>query len=191
MPLALYSVRKLAPHHSHLHSSSFPLSLPQLPRCFSAVFSLLTLICLGFIISRALFSSRAPVFLPLNRFISNNRSRKFLRSRPPSLPLINHEEASPDLPSLSISPAIPVVMTSSVSLTNMPAAAPPPGVKSNFVNPPSLAPTITVLDGIFISLMLVAVAVRVFVRVRGTKAWGWDDCKSMSIDLQLRPRADC
>lgn len=82
MPLALYSLMKLAPHHSHLHSSSFPLSLPQLPRCFPAVSSLLTLICLGFIISRVLYSFPDPVFLPLNHFISNNRSPQFLRSRP-------------------------------------------------------------------------------------------------------------
>jgi hypothetical protein len=63
-------------------------------------------------------------------------------------------------------------------LQNFPALPPPPGVQPNFVNSPSHEPTITVLDAVSFSLVLVAVGVRIFVRARITKIWGWDDCKS-------------
>ncbi|ERF77190.1 hypothetical protein EPUS_06470 [Endocarpon pusillum Z07020] len=58
---------------------------------------------------------------------------------------------------------------------NAPASPPPPGVLSNFVDPPSHKPEIIALEGVFLSLMLMAVAVRIFVRLRVIKMWGWDD----------------
>lgn len=32
--------------------------------------------------------------------------------------------------------------------------------------------------GVFVSLSLLAVVVRIYVRFRFTKSWGWDDCES-------------
>lgn len=63
---------------------------------------------------------------------------------------------------------------------NAPASPPPPGVLSNFIDPPSHRPEIIALEGVFLSLMLMAVAVRIFVRLRVIKTWGWDDCKISS-----------
>lgn len=58
-----------------------------------------------------------------------------------------------------------------------PAATPPTGVTPNFVDPPSKGREIEILDGVFTGLMLLAVLVRLFVRARITKQWGWDDRK--------------
>ncbi|KAJ3578320.1 hypothetical protein NPX13_g2244 [Xylaria arbuscula] len=55
-----------------------------------------------------------------------------------------------------------------------PAGAPPPGVAPNYDNPQSMAPAFFVL-GFFLSLALIAVFIRVFVRFRFTKTWWWDD----------------
>jgi hypothetical protein len=58
---------------------------------------------------------------------------------------------------------------------HFPAGPPPPGVAPNFVDPPSLTNTIRVLDGVFVSSMLVALLVRLYVRFRLVRTWGWDD----------------
>lgn len=58
---------------------------------------------------------------------------------------------------------------------NQPAISPPPGVQSNFTNPPSQVKGIIILEAIFIPLMLLAVAARVWVRTRIVKIWGADD----------------
>ncbi|KAI0532414.1 hypothetical protein GGR58DRAFT_490286 [Xylaria digitata] len=55
-----------------------------------------------------------------------------------------------------------------------PAAAPPPGVVPNLDHPESNDSQFVVL-GIFVSLSLFAVSIRIFVRFRLTKSWGWDD----------------
>ncbi|KAI0521506.1 hypothetical protein F5B22DRAFT_540674 [Xylaria bambusicola] len=55
-----------------------------------------------------------------------------------------------------------------------PASAPPPGVAPDYVDPTFMGPSFVAL-GIFLSLSLLAVFVRIFVRFRITKAWGWDD----------------
>ncbi|KAF4621901.1 hypothetical protein G7Y89_g14444 [Cudoniella acicularis] len=60
-------------------------------------------------------------------------------------------------------------------LDHSPAGIPPPGVIPNFTNPPSKGEALVVLDGVFVSLMLVAVLIRIYVRVRLVKTWGWDD----------------
>ncbi|KAK4198936.1 hypothetical protein QBC40DRAFT_283031 [Triangularia verruculosa] len=60
-------------------------------------------------------------------------------------------------------------------LDYIPAGKPPPGVTSNLIDPPSRAHGIIVLDSIFVPLMLIAVFVRFFVRIKWTKARGWDD----------------
>ncbi|RAK75465.1 NAD(P)-binding protein [Aspergillus fijiensis CBS 313.89] len=58
---------------------------------------------------------------------------------------------------------------------NTPAAAPPPGVVPNFVNPPSQRTTIIVLQSIFLFLALLAVSARVWVRTSIIKFWGAED----------------
>ncbi|KAL4919577.1 hypothetical protein BDW62DRAFT_209552 [Aspergillus aurantiobrunneus] len=58
---------------------------------------------------------------------------------------------------------------------NLPAARPPPGVIPNFDNPPSQQTAIIVLQTVFLSLALLAVCVRVWVRTRVIKLWGAED----------------
>ena len=64
-----------------------------------------------------------------------------------------------------------------VPIQDIPALAPPQGVRPNFVNPPSREHELIILEGIFVPLMLLFVSMRLFVRARITKKWGWDDCK--------------
>ncbi|PHH65663.1 hypothetical protein CDD81_1749 [Ophiocordyceps australis] len=52
---------------------------------------------------------------------------------------------------------------------------PPPGVTPNYIDPPSKANTLRTIDAVFLTLMLIAVLIRIFVRLRFTRAWGWDD----------------
>ncbi len=64
------------------------------------------------------------------------------------------------------------------SFYDIPAGHLPPGVlKPNFVDPPTQAPTMEALEGTFMSLMLIALAVRIYVRSSVNKQWGWDDCE--------------
>lgn len=65
-------------------------------------------------------------------------------------------------------------------LREYPALRPPPGVMSNFVNPPSYEQTLTVMEGVLVPLMLLAVLVRLYVRAKITRTWGWDDCECIS-----------
>jgi hypothetical protein len=43
------------------------------------------------------------------------------------------------------------------------------------VNPPSKAQALSIIDTVFVSLMLLAVLVRVFVRTKLAKVWSWDN----------------
>lgn len=61
------------------------------------------------------------------------------------------------------------------ALANIPAQAPPPGVTSNFINPPSQRTAIIVLQTVFLFLSLSAVSIRVWVRTRIIKLWGAED----------------
>jgi hypothetical protein len=56
-------------------------------------------------------------------------------------------------------------------------SSPPVGITPNFIDPPSKGREIMILDGIFTGLMLLAVLVRLMVRARITRQWGWDDCQ--------------
>ncbi|OJI98269.1 hypothetical protein ASPVEDRAFT_880951 [Aspergillus versicolor CBS 583.65] len=60
-------------------------------------------------------------------------------------------------------------------LNQQPATPPPPGFKTNFVDPPSQQPAIIAMSAVFISLMLLAVSVRAYTRTLILKSWGWDD----------------
>ena len=64
-----------------------------------------------------------------------------------------------------------------ISLETEPVMPPPPGVESNFDDPESYAPVVIAVSSVFTSLMIIAVLVRILVRSRIHKQWGWDDCK--------------
>ncbi|KAK7987215.1 hypothetical protein PG988_002203 [Apiospora saccharicola] len=66
-------------------------------------------------------------------------------------------------------------LTMSIPLDHLPAGRPPPGVIPNFVDPESKAHTLLTLEYVFLSLALVAVIVRLYVRTRLVRVWGWDD----------------
>ncbi|KAI1753163.1 hypothetical protein F4782DRAFT_100348 [Xylaria castorea] len=59
-------------------------------------------------------------------------------------------------------------------ISGAPATAPPPGVTPNLDDPVSKGPSFVIL-GIFVSLSLLSVLIRSFVRLRLTRSWGWDD----------------
>ena len=67
------------------------------------------------------------------------------------------------------------------SFEDFPALQPSPGVKPNFVNPPSLKNAINILGGIFLALAILAVLARMYVRIRITKQWGWDDGRHCTV----------
>ena len=62
-------------------------------------------------------------------------------------------------------------------LSKIPALEPPPGVIPDFVNPPSLAKTLIIVNVIFMVLMVIFVALRVYSKALVIRAMGWDDCE--------------
>ncbi|KAI1175977.1 hypothetical protein F4777DRAFT_548016 [Nemania sp. FL0916] len=66
-------------------------------------------------------------------------------------------------------------MSSNIDISGLPAAAPPPGVTPNFVDPPPTPAPSFAVAGVFVTLMLVAVLIRLFVCARLAKGWGWND----------------
>lgn len=63
----------------------------------------------------------------------------------------------------------------------VPSAKLPAGVTSNFVDPPTKAVELLTIDVVFTSLMILALLLRVLVRLRWTKGWGWHDGKITSL----------
>ena len=61
---------------------------------------------------------------------------------------------------------------------NLPALAPPAGVQSNFDNPKTLKTSLVAINGIFLPLMLIVVAIRLYSRGKIMHAMGWDDCNN-------------
>lgn len=64
-----------------------------------------------------------------------------------------------------------------VDLSKIPLMQPPPGVTSNFINPPSLANVIIAVQAVFLTLMLGLVILRIYTRAYLTRSLGWDDCE--------------
>lgn len=60
----------------------------------------------------------------------------------------------------------------------LPVEQPLAGQTSNFIDPPSLSPELIAVDAVLTALMLLFVSLRVFVRLRWTKAWDLCDCES-------------
>ena len=76
--------------------------------------------------------------------------------------------------------------TSLEFLRDFPAMPPPTGVESNFDNPPSLALDIIVVNAVFLSLMAIAVGIRLYVRLLIANAPGWDDCELVAKQADMK-----
>ena len=64
-----------------------------------------------------------------------------------------------------------------MDFANIPALVPPPGVQSNFDNPRTLRASFIVINAIFLPLMLLVVAIRLYSRGHIMQKIGWDDCR--------------
>lgn len=73
--------------------------------------------------------------------------------------------------------------------TDIPALPPPVGVQSNFTNPKTLGTSLIVVNTVFLPLMLLVVAIRIYSRGHIMHRLGWDDCKK-SFDDAHRICAD-
>lgn len=60
-------------------------------------------------------------------------------------------------------------------LARLPIATPPPGVQSNFVNPPTRSAMQTWVTTTFLILAMVFYMNRVYVKIALMKTWSWDD----------------
>lgn len=58
----------------------------------------------------------------------------------------------------------------------LPGLMPAPGVTPNFVNPYSIAPTLKVINLLFMVLTSLTVLVRMYTKVFIIKKRGWSDC---------------
>jgi len=80
-----------------------------------------------------------------------------------------------------MAPALPPALVELLSHT--PAMSPPPGVTPNFIDPPSRAGDLLVLNCVFLPIMLVAVTMRMTVKGIFVRNLGWDDCSCPSFLL--------
>jgi len=62
-----------------------------------------------------------------------------------------------------------------IDVWNTPSMAPPPGVIPNFIDPPSKSPMVRAGLFTILPLMIIVVALRVYTRIRITRAFGADD----------------
>lgn len=69
-------------------------------------------------------------------------------------------------------------------LANYPAMLPPDGVTSNFVDPYTRGPVITIVGSILIAIMMIFVVVRIYTKTCINRKLHWDDCQT-SVELQL------
>ena len=60
---------------------------------------------------------------------------------------------------------------------HLPAHLPPPGVKSNFIDPVTRAPDLVATSVLCLSVMVVCVAIRFYTKLHIKHKWGWDDCR--------------
>lgn len=64
-----------------------------------------------------------------------------------------------------------------VDLSHIPLGPPPPGLKSNFVNPKNQKGVAEAVMCIFMVIMILFVTVRMYAKLRISRAPGWDDCE--------------
>ena len=65
-----------------------------------------------------------------------------------------------------------------VDLSRIPIRPPPPGVQSNFVDPPSMVPATIAVGIIFIILTTLFVAIRLYANYHAVRKLALDDCSS-------------
>lgn len=70
-------------------------------------------------------------------------------------------------------------------LANFPALLPPDGVTSNFVDPYTRGPVITIVGSILIALMMIFVVVRIYTKTCINRKFHWDDCQPFAELLLL------
>ncbi len=73
---------------------------------------------------------------------------------------------------------------------NTPVLPPPPGVKSNFVDPPSQGPIAIWTTSILIAVALFFYLNRMYIKARLMKSWTWDDCKLEISNLSRRTKTN-
>lgn len=61
-----------------------------------------------------------------------------------------------------------------------PARPPPPGHSSNFVNPESRSYQLVIVIAVAFALVVLITTTRVYIRLKVTRSFGVDDCKSIS-----------
>ena len=92
------------------------------------------------------------------------------------------------IPPILTSPDRPTKMASAPSLTdaaslrvdallNGPAGIPPPGVLSDFVNPPNLDTRVYIAITVGITFASLAVLIRIYTRIFLLRSVGYDDCE--------------
>lgn len=68
-------------------------------------------------------------------------------------------------------------------LQTLPAGTPPPGVQSNFVDPPTLVPAVLGVGASFLVLALFCFVIRAWTKLSINKRCSWDDCKCFVLAL--------
>ncbi|OCL10074.1 hypothetical protein AOQ84DRAFT_290010, partial [Glonium stellatum] len=76
-------------------------------------------------------------------------------------------------------------------LANTPALAPPPGVVPNFVNPQSRADQTRIVICVTLPIMVILLALRIYTRLRKTRAFGADDCMLLNLTSSMSVISFC
>lgn len=66
------------------------------------------------------------------------------------------------------------------SMDEMPSLAPPPGEKTNFVNPTYDGDRFVVVNVVFLFIALVSMGIRLWTRTFIASGFRWDDCEYLS-----------
>ena len=72
---------------------------------------------------------------------------------------------------------LPPGMAGISDIGEMPLAPPPKGIVPNLINPESRDNQVYIISGVFMGLMLVFLALRIYAKIGIQKARGWDDCE--------------
>lgn len=68
-----------------------------------------------------------------------------------------------------------------------PLLAPPAGVTSNFVNPPSLGPNFIIVGAILLPFVALFVGIRMITKLRILRQLTWDDASCLTATVSRRP----
>jgi hypothetical protein len=79
-----------------------------------------------------------------------------------------------------------LIIPPGVSLSEIPALQPPPGVRPNFIDPESQAPGMMIANGIITAVMLVFVLLRLYTKAFLTKGLFWEDGEYDEDHIQLQ-----